>query len=56
MSIGFEVKTEKLAIEGGLPVRNVELALEPEITEEEIQAALEVLNNKQLSPLDSLCN
>lgn len=51
MSIGFEVKTEKLAIEGGLPVRNVELPLEPEITEEEIQAVLEVLKNKQLSQL-----
>lgn len=34
-----------------MPVRNVELPLEPEITEEEIQAVLEVLKNKQLSQL-----
>lgn len=51
MSIGFEVKTDRLAVEGGIPVRSVSLPLEPEITEEEIQAVLEVLRNRQLSQL-----
>ena len=51
MSIGFEVKTERLAIEGGTPVRSMSLPLEPEITEEEIQGVVEVLRNRQLSQL-----
>jgi perosamine synthetase len=51
MSIGFEVKTGRLAIEGGIPVRRVGLPLEPDITEEEIQAVVEVMRSRQLSQL-----
>ncbi len=51
MSIGFEVRTERLAIDGGVPVRATGLPLEPEITEEEIHAVIEVMKNKQLSQL-----
>jgi len=51
MSIGFEVKTEKLAIEGGIPIRTESLPLEPEIRDEEVDAVVEVMRNRQLSQL-----
>lgn len=51
MSIGFEVRSEKLAVEGGTPVRKEPLPLEPDITEEEIVAVLEVMRSKKLSQL-----
>lgn len=51
MSIGFEIKSEKLAIEGGLPVRKEGLPLEADITDEEIEAVLEVMRNRKLSQL-----
>jgi dTDP-4-amino-4,6-dideoxygalactose transaminase len=51
MSIGFEVRSEKLAVEGGMPVRSEALPLEPDITEEEIEAVLEVMRSKRLSQL-----
>ena len=51
MSIGFEVRTEKLAVEGGTPVRMEPLPLEPDITDEEIEAVLEVMRSKRLSQL-----
>lgn len=51
MSIGFEVRSEKLAVEGGTPVRREALPLEPDITEEEIEAVLEVMRSKKLSQL-----
>jgi len=51
MSIGFEVRSDKLAVEGGAPVRREELPLEPDITDEEIQAVLEVMRSKRLSQL-----
>jgi dTDP-4-amino-4,6-dideoxygalactose transaminase len=51
MSIGFEVRSEKLAVEGGAPVRSEALPLEPDITDEEIEAVLEVMHSKRLSQL-----
>lgn len=51
MSIGFEVKSEKLAVEGGTAVRSERLPLEPDITDEEIEAVLEVMRSKRLSQL-----
>lgn len=51
MSIGFEVRSEKLAVEGGTPVRSEALPLEPDITDEEIEAVLEVMRSKKLSQL-----
>jgi perosamine synthetase len=51
MSIGFEVRSEKLAVEGGTPVRREPLPLEPDITNEEIEAVLEVMRSKRLSQL-----
>jgi perosamine synthetase len=51
MSIGFVVRSEKLAIEGGMPVRSEPLPLEPDITDEEIEAVLEVMRSKKLSQL-----
>lgn len=51
MSIGFEVRSEKLAVEGGMPVRREALPLEPDITDEEIEAVLEVMRSKRLSQL-----
>jgi len=51
MSIGFEVRSEKLAVEGGTPVRREALPLEPDITDEEIQAVVEVMRSKRLSQL-----
>ncbi|HXX73339.1 MAG TPA: DegT/DnrJ/EryC1/StrS family aminotransferase [Candidatus Acidoferrales bacterium] len=51
MSIGFEVKTGKLAVEGGTPVRTEALPLEPEISDEEIDAVVDVMRSKRLSQL-----
>jgi len=51
LSIGFEVKSEKLAIDGGIPVRGEGLPLEADITDAEIEAVLEVLRNRKLSQL-----
>ena len=51
MSIGFEVRSEKLAVEGGTPVRTQALPLEPDITDEEIEAVVDVMRSKRLSQL-----
>jgi dTDP-4-amino-4,6-dideoxygalactose transaminase len=51
MSVGFEVRSEKLAVEGGVPIRGGALPLEPDITDEEIEAVVDVMRSKKLSQL-----
>ena len=51
MSIGFEVRSERLAVEGGTPVRTEALPLEPDITEDEVEAVLDVMRSRRLSQL-----